>query len=85
MLPTQDWTASQLLWLQLQQLLSQVRSSAVAKQTVMSQQVTSLTVFNNKLGKILDEVRQDMTERFQVSTINLAVKAHGPQYPPKRA
>lgn len=55
LLTTQVWTSSKLLWLQRQQILGQIKGTP--------------KIFNDKLGKIIEEIRQNTTELFQVSYI----------------
>lgn len=54
------------------------------KEMIMNQPITPPKVCNDRLGKVIDEIRQGITEHFQMSTINLAAKVHGPTSSSKR-
>lgn len=47
-----------------------------AKKIVMTKPIADPKLLNDQLGNIINEVRHDTTERFDVSTINLPVKSN---------
>lgn len=78
LLSAQICMLSQLQLIQRQNLLSQVRSriSVPIKKSVLTQTITALVLFNQRLHQIINNMCLDKTDRFKKSTINLMVTAH---------
>lgn len=72
---TSLWMSSQFLSFQRQPLLSKIRSRTV-KKWIMAQPMTAPRCFNEKLHKVVEDICRGTMEKFQYSTINLAVYAH---------